>query len=98
MAFDIKTIMYNLPEVRKPVEKKISFNTKLKWTLIVLVSFFILANITLYGLSKNALEQFQFLQVIFATELGSIFSLGTSRRKKIFSGVAEIRSYLLHNL
>src|SRR3989338_3062273 len=76
MAFDIKTIMYNLPEVKKPVEKKISFNTKLKWTLIVLGAFFVLANITLYGLSKNALEQFEFLQVIFATDFGSIISLG----------------------
>ena len=50
MAFDIKSIMYNLPEVRRPAEKKLSFNTKLKWTIIILVSFFVLANITLYGL------------------------------------------------
>src|SRR3990167_3972575 len=76
MAFDIKSIMYNLPEVRRPAEKKLSFNTKLKWTIIILVSFFVLANITLYGLSKNALEQFEFLQVIFATEFGSVISLG----------------------
>ena len=26
MAFDIKQILYNLPEVKKPVEKKLSFN------------------------------------------------------------------------
>jgi len=76
MPFDIKQILYNLPEVKKPIEKKISFNTKLKWTLIVLGAFFILANITLYGLSRNALEQFEFLQVIFATDFGSIISLG----------------------
>ena len=76
MPLDIKQILYNLPEVKKPVEKKISFNTKLKWTLIVLGAFFVLANITLYGLSKNALEQFEFLQVIFATDFGSIISLG----------------------
>ena len=61
MPFDIKQILYNLPEVKKPIEKKISFNTKLKWTLIVLGAFFILANITLYGLSRNALEQFESL-------------------------------------
>ncbi|RLE44035.1 preprotein translocase subunit SecY [Candidatus Woesearchaeota archaeon] len=76
MAFDIKSILYNLPEVKKPVEKKLGFNTKLKWTAIVLVSFFVLANITLYGLAHNALEKFEFLQLIFATSFGSIISLG----------------------
>ncbi|MDO8459857.1 MAG: preprotein translocase subunit SecY [Nanoarchaeota archaeon] len=72
----LSDILYNLPEVKKPVEKKLSFNTKLKWTLVVLGAFFILANIPLYGLSKNALSQFEFVQLIFATEFGSIISLG----------------------
>lgn len=73
---DLKSILYNLPEVKKPSEKHLSFNTKLKWTLIVLAAFFVLANIPLYGLSNNALERFEFLQVIFATQFGSIISLG----------------------
>ena len=76
MALDIMSILYNLPEVKKPREKHLPFNTKLKWTLIVLGAFFILANITLYGLSSNALAQFEFLQVILATDFGSIISLG----------------------
>tara|TARA_Y100000310_G_C20696369_1_gene826014 strand:- start:1052 stop:2446 length:1395 start_codon:yes stop_codon:yes gene_type:complete len=76
MAFDLRAILYNLPEVKKPIEKRLGFNTKLKWTLIVLGAFFILANIPLYGLAANALAQFEFLQVILATEFGSIISLG----------------------
>jgi len=76
MAFNIRNILYNLPEVRRPVEKKLGFNTKLKWTLIILAAFFIMANIPLYGLSNNALEQLKFLQVVFATQFGSIISLG----------------------
>ncbi|MAG38438.1 preprotein translocase subunit SecY [Candidatus Pacearchaeota archaeon] len=76
MALDLRGILFNLPEVKKPVEKNLSFNKKLKWTLIVLGAFFILANITLYGLSSNALAQFEFLQVILATDFGSIISLG----------------------
>jgi preprotein translocase subunit SecY len=76
MAFNLKAILYNLPEVKKPIEKKLSFNQKLKWTLIILAAFFIMANIPLYGLSLNALEQLEFLQVIFATQFGSIISLG----------------------
>src|SRR3989344_2085513 len=76
MALDIVSILYNLPEVKKPREKHLPFNTKLKWTLIILGAFFVLANITLYGLSANALAQFEFLQVILATDFGSIISLG----------------------
>ncbi|MBM3233822.1 preprotein translocase subunit SecY [Candidatus Pacearchaeota archaeon] len=74
MAF--KEILKNLPEVRGPVEKKLSFNVKLKWTLIVLLAFFVLANISLYGLEKNSLERFQYLAVILGTDFGSIISLG----------------------
>jgi len=78
MALDIKKILYNLPEVKKPVEKRVSFNTKLKWTLIILGAFFVLSNITLYGLSEKAFEISEFSQTIFATSFGSIISLGIS--------------------
>jgi preprotein translocase subunit SecY len=65
-----------IPEVASPPEKKVDFNTKLKWTLIVLCSFFILANVPLYGLSNNFLENFKYLAIILGTEFGSIISLG----------------------
>lgn len=74
MAF--KDILFNLPEVKHPVEKKLSFNMKLKWTLIVLASFFILANISLYGLASNSLARFEYLAIILGTDFGSIISLG----------------------
>lgn len=73
---DIKSILYNLPEVKKPIEKKLSFNTKLKWTLIVLGAFFVLANISLYGLASNSLSRFEYLAIIFGTDFGSVISLG----------------------
>jgi len=71
-----KDILHNLPEVRSPVEKKLSFNVKLKWTLIVLVSFFVLANIPLMGLEANALKKFEYLAILLGTDFGSIISLG----------------------
>ena len=72
----LKDILYNLPEVKKPVEKKLSFNVKLKWTVIVLLAFFILANVKLYGVSVGFLERFEFLEVILGTDFGSVISLG----------------------
>jgi len=73
---DFRKIFNFIPEVRKPDEKKLGFNVKLKWTLIVLVSFFVLANIPLFGLSANALSRFEYLAIILGTDFGSIISLG----------------------
>ncbi|NCN86377.1 preprotein translocase subunit SecY [archaeon] len=72
----VRDIFSFIPEVTKPEEKKLSFNVKLKWTLIVLAAFFILANISLYGLASNTLERFKYLAIIMGTDFGSIISLG----------------------
>lgn len=71
-----RNIMLNLPEVRKPEEAKLGFKQKLKWTLIILVMFFILGLIPLFGLGNNALQQFEYLSIILGAEFGSIMSLG----------------------
>ena len=73
---DLRSIFNFIPEVRKPEEKKVDFKIKLKWTLIILGSFFVLANIPLFGLSNNALERFEYLAIILGTDFGSIISLG----------------------
>lgn len=73
---DLRKIFNFIPEVTKPEEKKVDFNTKLKWTLVILVSFFVLSNIPLFGLSKNALSRFEYLAMILGTNFGSIISLG----------------------
>jgi len=71
-----KDILYNLPEVKGPTEKKLAFNVKLKWTIIILSAFFILANISIYALKENALQRFEYLAVLLGTDFGSIISLG----------------------
>jgi preprotein translocase subunit SecY len=73
---DLMSILKNLPEVEGPTEKKLSFNVKLKWTLIILVSFFVLSNIALFGLTSNSLARFDYLAVIIGASFGSIISLG----------------------
>lgn len=73
---DFSKIFSFIPEIRKPDERKVGFNTKLKWTLIVLGAFFILANIPLFGLSSNSLSRFAYLAIILGTDFGSIISLG----------------------
>lgn len=75
---DLKKIFTLIPEVKQPDEKKIGFNAKLKWTFIILVAFFALANIPLFGLTSNALARFENLAILLGTQFGSIISLGVS--------------------
>ena len=72
----LKNILNNLPEVKAPSKKKLGFKEKLKWTLIMLVSFFVLSMIPLFGLGQNALAQFEQLSIILGANFGSIMSLG----------------------
>ena len=71
-----KTIISNLPEVEGPTQKILSFKEKLKWTSIVLVIFFILGLMPLFGLGINALQRFETASIIFGAEFGSLTSLG----------------------
>ncbi len=68
--------MQNLPEVRAPTEKRVSFNIKLKWTAIILVGYFILANIPLFGINSGSLSRFEYLAILLGTSFGSIITLG----------------------
>jgi len=64
-----------LPEVKKP-EKKLGFNDKLKWTITILILYFLLSVIPLYGLNPDYVAQFESLSVLLAAKLGSLISLG----------------------
>ncbi|OIO66318.1 preprotein translocase subunit SecY [Candidatus Woesearchaeota archaeon CG_4_10_14_0_2_um_filter_57_5] len=74
MAF--ADILTNLPEVASPTQKRLSFKEKLKWTLTILVAYYILGHVPLFGLGANALAQFEFLSIILGAKFGSLISLG----------------------
>ncbi|MEM4640987.1 MAG: preprotein translocase subunit SecY [Candidatus Pacearchaeota archaeon] len=75
MSF-FKKLLTVLPEVKVPVEKRLGFATRLKWTLLMLVAFFVLSAIPLYGLTANALAEFEYLSIILGASFGSLMSLG----------------------
>ncbi len=72
----VERLISFLPEVKKPLEKRLPFQTKLKWTLIILVAYYLLSVIPLYGLGENALAQFTSLSIILGASFGSLMSLG----------------------
>ena len=75
MSF-LDTLIGIFPEVKGPVHKKLPFKEKLKWTFIILLIYFVMGYIPLYGLGENALQQFEFLSIILGASFGSIISLG----------------------
>jgi preprotein translocase subunit SecY len=68
-------LLENLPEVVKPQER-LTFKTKLIWTSVILVVFFLLQLVPLFGLGQNALQTFELLSLILGAEFGSLISLG----------------------
>ncbi len=71
-----KNFLNNLPEVKPPAQKHLSFKEKLKWTIICLVAFFVLSNIPLYGLDPAKTIQFEQLALILAASIGTLMTLG----------------------
>ena len=72
----LKSILLNLPEVAAPTEKRLPFKQKLKWTAVMLLLFYVLGLIPLFGLAPTVLGRFEFLSLLLAAEFGSIISLG----------------------
>jgi preprotein translocase subunit SecY len=72
----LDALLSNLPEVAGPQQRRLSFKEKLKWTIIILVIFFVLGLVPLYGLGANALQQFEYLSLILGAKFGSLISLG----------------------
>ena len=71
----LKPLYSLLPQVANP-EKRLGFKEKLKWTGIILILYFILTEVSLFGLSPTAIDQFAQLRSVMAGSFGSILTLG----------------------
>lgn len=64
-----------LPQVRSP-SYRVPFKEKLKWTGVILILYFILGQIPLFGLSPVSVDTFSQLRAVMAGSFGSIITLG----------------------
>ena len=71
----LEPIFKVIPEVKSPVHRE-DFNEKLKWTGLVLILYFILTQIPLYGLAPGSYDSFAQLRAVMAGSFGSILTLG----------------------
>ena len=71
----LEPIFRFIPEVKAPVHRE-DFNEKLKWTALILVLYYILTLIPLYGIDPRAIDSFAALRAVMAGSFGSILTLG----------------------
>lgn len=64
-----------LPAVASP-EKHVHFKDKLWWTLGILMLYFALANVPLFGMSQKSIDLFESYRAFFAGASGSLILLG----------------------
>ena len=71
----LEPLLAAMPAVRSP-EGHVHFKNKLIWTLAVLLIYFTLTNIPVFGLDPNAQDIFQYYRALLAGANGSIVHLG----------------------
>jgi len=76
LLYKLKPITDRLPAVTKP-EGHVHFRTKMLWVIIILVFYFLMTNIFLYGLDSGAtVDLFAQYRAILAGAQGSLMHLG----------------------
>ena len=64
-----------LPEVSIP-KRHVAFKEKITWSGIILIIYFLLGEIPLYGMVQSAQDQFGYLKAVLASEAGTLVTLG----------------------
>ena len=71
----LKPLTERWPAVAKP-EGHVNFRSKMFWTIICLVLYFVLTNVMIYGVTGRVLDMFSSYRAIMAGASGSIMHLG----------------------
>ncbi|MFH1013905.1 MAG: preprotein translocase subunit SecY [Thermoplasmatota archaeon] len=82
MAEEKKSYLYKLkplterwPAIKKP-DGHVTFRTKIFWTVLCLILYFILTNVMIFGLKSDVIDLFSQYRFIMAGASGSIMHLG----------------------
>ena len=76
LLYKIKPLSDRLPSVKRP-EGHVHFRTKMMWVIVILVLYFIMTNVYLYGLDQSeSLDLFAQYRTIMAGASGSLLQLG----------------------
>jgi len=73
--YALQPIIERWPAVQKP-EIHVNFRSKMFWTVLCLILYYILTNVLIYGVSGTVLDMFASYRAIMAGASGSIMHLG----------------------
>jgi preprotein translocase subunit SecY len=71
----LKPIIGRMPTIRKP-DGHVHFRTKMTWTLTILIVYFAMTNVAIYGLGGETIDLFSQYRAILAGASGSLMHLG----------------------
>jgi len=73
--YGLKPVIDRFPAIKKP-EGHVHFRTKMSWTLLILIVYFVMTNVAMYGLGPDTLDLFSQYRAILAGASGSLMHLG----------------------
>ena len=71
----LKPVIGRMPTVKKP-DGHVHFRTKMTWTLSILIVYFAMTNVAIYGLGSDTIDLFSQYRAILAGASGSLMHLG----------------------
>ena len=76
LLYKLKPVIDRMPAVSKP-DGHVPFKTKMYWTIAILVFYYVMTNVFIYGLSQaDTIDLFASFRAILAGAQGSILHLG----------------------
>ncbi len=70
-----KAFLDRLPAVSRPIQKT-SFNNKIMWTGLIIIVYFILLQITAWGVDEGQIQGLGIFELLLGSRIGSIMTLG----------------------
>ncbi|MEM7827712.1 MAG: preprotein translocase subunit SecY [Candidatus Aenigmatarchaeota archaeon] len=74
MSFYIN-LLQRLPSIQKPLQVQ-NFKSKLKWTGAILILYFLMGQISVWGIVKTSFERFRIFEILLGSSFGSLMTLG----------------------
>jgi preprotein translocase subunit SecY len=68
-------LLKRLPGLTEPI-KRLTFRDKLKWTGIILFVYFVMSQVTIYGIAPSGYEYLRYLEILLGSTFGSLITLG----------------------
>lgn len=68
-------LLKRLPGLTEPI-KRLTFRDKLKWTGIILFIYYVMSQVTIYGIAPSGYEYLKYLEILLGSTFGSLITLG----------------------